>query len=357
MGKAQPRLEGYANAAGAASDPISFKHSAECPGDAAALGRAVLWLLRLLGTWAHPAAQAALPSAETGRACAQARHLFSDLVERRLQLHASFVGEASVGQQLCSGQLYALGCALMFHLPVEDLSHNRASDTHAAVLALLADNGYAVVGTKGESGVAESAQSLSLGPSCGDEQARDIHLQLLWMLMEVYTHSVLDLETLQTHVAVLHQATPDDVPCALDDSHGGDPGEALLAWLAAVCAKFDRALAAVQLKHGKAPSAIDRAMPPVTDLLENFGDGVCIPGLWSFYEPQRVPFSRLKIKGDLAGAPRRANWQLVRELCPPLRTGARRTYHRARGMRPRIMVWEHCDIHPGTWGWISSISL
>ena len=40
-----------------------------------------------------------------------------------------------------------------------------------------------------------------------------------------------------------------------------------------------------------------------------------MPCLFSFYAPKKVPFSSLRIKGELGAAARGGNWQRVQPLC------------------------------------------
>jgi hypothetical protein len=299
------------NSHGHGGETLSAADSDQNPGGGGTrldncLARGTMWLLRLLSTWKQ-----ASPSSEAQQMRADARRLFSGLTKQSLCVSVSSGDQ--LGSRLCSGDIYVLACATIFHVPISSLRKgNNAVKTHAAILDFLDDHGYHVLDGTGDASVA--AVQLAGGPaSSGD--ARWVHLSVQWRLMEAYTHSVLDLDTLHTHVSVLKglqhgRADGDNAVMEAD--------QALLSWVEAVCAKFDRALATVQKKHGKSPHQIDRAMPDVTDLVHNFGDGICVPGLWSFYLPKQVPFSSVKIKGNLDGSPRAANWQLVRGLCEPL---------------------------------------
>lgn len=264
--------------------------------------RGVLWLLQLVADWPR-----APPDAEAAALHASTKNLHAQLTGRTLT--AAFVDGAAVRARLCSGELYALASALVFSVPLVELHRRTAAETHARVLDFLADQGYHVLDADGDQ--CHAVQQLASGCGSG-EDARWVHMSVLWRTMEAYTHSVLDLSAVMAHsMALVSQMQP------VDGSQGFvEAGEALQSWMAAVCKKFDRALASVQQKHGKAAHEIQRAMPDVTDLVAAFSDGVCVPGLWSFYLPKLLPFSSLKIKEPLHDSHRIGNWKLVQSLAP-----------------------------------------
>ena len=71
--------------------------------------------------------------------------------------------------------------------------------------------------------------------------------------------------------------------------------------------KFDRALASVQHKHGKAAHEIQRAMPVVSDLVAAFSDNVCVRACGASTCPSCCR-SSLKIKEPLRLPP---YWELA----------------------------------------------
>ncbi len=267
--------------------------------------RGVLWLLQLVAEW--PRAQ---PDAESLALHASTKNLHAQLTGRTLT--AAFVDGAAVRARICSGELYALACALVFSVPLVELRRPTAAETHARVLDFLADQGYHVLDADGDPN--HAVQQLASGCGSGDD-ARWVHMSVLWRTMEAHTHSVLDISAVMAHsVALVSQSQP--VDSSKEVAGFGEAGEALQSWMAAVCKKFDRALASVQHKHGKAAHEIQRAMPDISDLVIAFSDGVCVPGLWSFYLPKLLPFSSLKIKEPLHDSHRIGNWQLVQSLAP-----------------------------------------
>lgn len=267
--------------------------------------RGVLWLLQLVAEWPR-----APLDADSAALHAATKNLHAQLVSRTLTV--AFVDGAAVRARICSGELYALSCALIFNVPLAELRRQSATETHARVLEYLAQQGYHVLDTDGDPDQAK--EQLASGCGSGDD-ARWVHMSVLWRTMEAHTHSMLDLSAVSAHsVALLSQLQAGD---SGEEAAGfNEAGEALQSWMAAVCKKFDLALASVQQKHGKAAHEIQRAMPDVTDLVAAFSDGVCVPGLWSFYLPKLLPFSSLKIKEPLHESHRSGNWQLVQSLAP-----------------------------------------
>ena len=243
--------------------------------------RAVLWMLQLLARWPRPP-----PDAGGGGLHADLKDLHGRLVNRRIS--AAFAEEPSLSARLCSGEVYALACALVFNVPLAELQRPSALETQTRVLEFLAQQGYHVLDADGDA--AQAAQQLATGSGTGSDE-RWVHMSVLWRMMEAHTHSILDLTAVWTHAAAL-LAVPN--PDELGDDGFSEAGEALQSWMEAVCTKFDRALATVQQRHGKTPSEIQRAMPAVTDLVGGFCDGVCVPGLWSFYLPKQVPTMRFQ---------------------------------------------------------------
>ena len=288
------------NAASYEAAPVLAQDATEDDSLDSCFARGVMWLLRLVAEW-----PGAPTDADSAGLQASAKNLHAQLTGRPLT--PAFVDGGAVRARICSGELYALSCALIFSVPLVEMRRTSAAETHARVLDFLAQEGYHVLDADGDPNLA--VQQLASGCSSGDD-ARWVHMSVLWRTMEAYTHSVLDLSAVMAHSIAL--LSPDNEEAAGFD----EAGEALQSWMAAVCTKFDRALASVQHKHGKAAHEIQRAMPDVTDLVGAFCDGVCIPGLWSFYLPKLLPFSSLKIKEPLHASHRSGNWQLVQSLAP-----------------------------------------
>ena len=336
------------NTASYEAEPALAQDATEDDSLDSCFARGVMWLLRLVAEW-----PGAPTDADAAGLHASAKNLHAQLVGRTLT--PASVDGGAVGARICSGELYALSCALIFSVPLVELRRPSAAETHARVLEFLAQEGYHVLDADGDpqlavqqlaSGCGSKSVHLITHPTvsryrdflvgAGGDDARWVHMSVLWRTMEAYTHSVLDLRcdlsetngecksVLRAHrvffcwcSAVMAHSMALLSPDSSEEAAGfGEAGEALQSWMAAVCTKFDRALASVQHKHGKAAHEIQRAMPDVTDLVGAFSDGVCIPGLWSFYLPKLLPFSCLKIKEPLHASHRSGNWQLVQSLAP-----------------------------------------
>ena len=227
--------------------------------------RGVLWLLQLVAEWPRVPPD----DAEAAALHASAKNLHAQLTAGR-PLTAAFVNGAAVRARVCSGELYMLSCALIFNVPVAELQSSSAVEVHARVLEFLAQQGYHVLDTDGDP--EQAAQQLASSCGSGDD-ARWVHMSVLWRTMEAHTHSVLDLAAVRAHSAALlsQQQQQQQQPADGSEPAGfSEAGEALQTWMVSVCTKFDRALASVQQKHGKAPHEIQRAMPDVSDLVTAF---------------------------------------------------------------------------------------
>ena len=81
----------------------------------------------------------------------EAKGLYAQL-SAGAELRAPFVDEEPVRARLCSGQLYALACSLIFNVPLRELQRDGADAAamQGGLLDFLARNGYHVLDAEGD---------------------------------------------------------------------------------------------------------------------------------------------------------------------------------------------------------------